>query len=151
MSKSEQAILTALCMVYDGDKILLQDRVKEDWKGLTLPGGHIEKDESFVEGIVREIKEETGLTIQNPQLCGIKQWLTDEGERYVVLLFKANRFSGELVSSDEGEMVWFDRSELDDVAVADGFWDTMRIYDDGLTELFYTHNAINNQWLIKYF
>ncbi len=151
MSKSEQAILTALCMVYDGDKILLQDRVKEDWKGLTLPGGHIEKDEYFVEGIVREIKEETGLTIQNPQLCGIKQWLTDEGERYVVLLFKANRFSGELVSSDEGEMVWFDRSELDDVAVADGFWDTMRIYDDGLTELFYTHNAINNQWLIKYF
>ncbi|MCX8129591.1 MAG: NUDIX domain-containing protein [Clostridia bacterium] len=69
MTRSEKAIVTALCMVYDDNKILLQNRVKEDWCGITFPGGHIEKEESFVRGIKREIYEETGLTIYNPQRC----------------------------------------------------------------------------------
>ena len=58
MSRSESVVVTALCMVYDNDKILLQDRIKEDWKGVTFPGGHIEKKESFVKGIEREVFED---------------------------------------------------------------------------------------------
>lgn len=52
MSKRENAIVTVLCMVYDENKILLQDRVKKDWRGLTFPGGHVEKGfYRFIEGI----------------------------------------------------------------------------------------------------
>lgn len=80
MSKTEKAIVTVLCMVYDGTKVLLQDRVKADWRGFTFPGGHVEKEESIVGAAIREVKEETGLTIINPTLCGIKQFQTDEDE-----------------------------------------------------------------------
>ena len=45
--RTERVELTVLCLVEDGNKILLQNRVKDDWQGYTLPGGHIEKDESF--------------------------------------------------------------------------------------------------------
>jgi len=151
MSKSERVILTALCMVYKDDKILLQDRVKKDWCGLTFPGGHVETNESFITAIIREIKEETGLTISNPQLCGIKQFPTEKGERYIVLLFKTNEFQGNLTSSDEGKMQWFSKDELVNLPVANGFWDTMKIYDDNLTELFYTHDKATDIWTTKYF
>ena len=136
MSNSEKVILTALCMVADGTRILLQDRVKEDWRGLTFPGGHVEKNESFVRAIIREVKEETGLTIYNPKLSGIKQFLTENDERYVVLLFKSNLFSGNLCSSDEGEMYWIDRADLQNTSVAEGF---------------YEHNEENDTWLAKWF
>lgn len=74
MRKSEQAIVTVLCMIYDDDKLLLQNRVKEDWQGYTFPGGHVEKNESFVQAAIREMKEETGLTISHPKICGVKQF-----------------------------------------------------------------------------
>ena len=74
MSRSESVVVTALCMVYDNDKILLQDRIKEDWKGVTFPGGHIEKKESFVKGIEREVFEETGLKIKNIRICGVSNF-----------------------------------------------------------------------------
>lgn len=56
---------TVLCLIQDGNKVLLQNRVKEDWKGYTLPGGHVEAGESFVDAVVREMKEETGLKVMN--------------------------------------------------------------------------------------
>ena len=152
MSKSENVILTALCMVADGSRILLQDRVKEDWRGFTFPGGHVEKSESFVQAIVREIKEETGLTIYKPKLIGIKQFPTEDDARYVVLLFKANLFSGDLCSSDEGEMYWIDRADFASTSVADGFYDVLKVYDEeSITEVFYEHNEGNDTWIAKWF
>ncbi len=71
--------------------------------GFTLPGGHIEKEESVIDAVIREMKEETGLTIQNPKLCGIKQFPIENG-RYIVFIFHTDEFSGEVVSSEEGEM-----------------------------------------------
>ena len=47
------------------------------------------------------MKEETGLDIKNPQPCEFKDWILDDGTRYLVLLYKTNQFSGELKSSDE--------------------------------------------------
>jgi len=150
MEYIEKAILTVLCMVFDGEKQLLQDRIKKDWKGFTLPGGHVEKEESFVKAIIREIKEETGLTIYNPRLCGIKQFQTDDKERYIVLLFKTNEFDGTLFSSDEGNMVWVNRSDLKNIKVANGFFDTLKIIDDEkLTELFYKDGNEKDEWIME--
>ncbi len=148
MAKNEKAIVTALCMVYDGDKLLLQNRVKEDWRGITFPGGHIEKEESFVQGIKREILEETGLTIHNPQICGIKQFQTENDERYIVLLFKTNQFEGELISSEEGEMLWIERKSLQNYPIVDDFMDLLSVFDeDNINEMMYVRHKNENDWV----
>ena len=49
MSRTENVELTVLCLITDGDRILLQNRTKNDWQGYTLPGGHVEPGESFVD------------------------------------------------------------------------------------------------------
>lgn len=138
MSRCEKAILTVLCMVYDGDKILLQDRVHREWPGLTFPGGHVEKGESFVHAVTREMQEETGLLIDAPKLCGVKQFQTDEDERYVVLLFKTDKYTGTLVSSEEGEMRWANRKDLNSCRLAENFTELLQVFDsDDLNEFFY--------------
>ena len=82
MSRSESAIFTNLCMVSDGNgNILVQDRKNPDWPGVTFPGGHVEPEESFTDSVIREVFEETGLTIEAPRLCGVKQFRTDDRER----------------------------------------------------------------------
>lgn len=113
MARTEICELTMLCLVQDGEKILLQNRVKKDWAGYTLPGGHVEPGESFVDACVREMQEETGLTVLNPTLCGVKQF-PDKGSRYIVFLFRADRFEGELHSSEEGKMEWVALDRLDE-------------------------------------
>jgi 8-oxo-dGTP diphosphatase len=147
MSKNEKAIVTALCMIYDDNKLLLQNRVKEDWRGITFPGGHIEKEESFVQGIKREMLEETGLTIYNPQICGIKQFQTEDDERYIVLLFKTNQFDGKLVSSEEGEMLWIERESLQSYPIVEDFMDLLKVFDnEDINEIMYERHKDKNDW-----
>lgn len=149
MNKSEKAIVTVLCMIYHGDQILLQDRVKKDWRGLTFPGGHVEKEESFVQAVIREMQEETGLTIIAPKLCGVKQFQTDEDERYIVLLFKTDQFEGTLISSEEGEMKWIDRAYLKDCNLVGDFMELLQVFDsDAYTEFMYERSKIGDDWSV---
>ena len=71
MNRTEPVELTNMCMVYRGDELLVQNRFHKDWHGVIFPGGHVEPGEMFSESVIREIKEETGLTIFQPKLCGI--------------------------------------------------------------------------------
>lgn len=146
MSRSEMAIFTNMCMIYDLDgNILVQNRKNPDWPGVTFPGGHVEPGESFVQSVIREVREETGLTIENPILCGTKQFQTDERERYVVLFYKADRFTGELKSSREGEVIWVPRKELGKYPLSVDFEDMVRIFEDPAFSEFYYYTE-DGQW-----
>ena len=137
MSRTENVELTVLCLITDGDRMLLHNRTKNDWQGYTLPGGHVEPGESFVDAVIREIKEETGLDIKNPRLAGIKQFPINDG-RYVVLLFKATEYSGTVLSSDEGKMEWVEGNRLSEINTVDDFEDLIRVISNpALTEFQY--------------
>ena len=137
MDRTERVELAVLCLIKDGSRMLLQNRVKKDWQGYTLPGGHVEKGESFVNAVIREMQEETGLTIEKPKLVGIKQFPIDGG-RYIVLLFEATEFTGEVVSSEEGEMEWIEREDLAKIQAVDDLPELLKVFDDpDLTEFQY--------------
>lgn len=151
MSRTENAELTVLCLIHDEERYLLQDRVSEDWKGYTLPGGHVEPGESIVEAVIREMKEETGLTIRNPKLCGVKQFPLKDGDytkgRYLVFLYETSAFEGEIVSSDEGTMHWVDKKDLPNVNLVEDFFDLIDVMtSDGLSEFQYTVEG--NDWIV---
>ena len=136
-----------LCMVYDGQgNVLVQNRKNPNWSGITFPGGHVEAGESFADAVKREIWEETGLTIEDPVLCGIKQWAEEDGARAVVLFYKTNRFSGELKSSEEGEVFWVRREEFERLPLAKDMAQTIRVFEsDMFSECFYTQDE-NGIW-----
>ena len=149
MARSESAIFTNLCMVYDGaGNILVQDRRDPDWPGLCFPGGHVEPGESFVDSVIREVFEETGLTIENPKLCGVKQFPTKNGERYVVFFYKTDRFHGALRSSDEGEVFWIPRNTLRQYTLCSDFENMLKVFEtDDLSEFYYYEEEGN--WKLK--
>ena len=137
MGRTENVELTVLCLIEDGDKILLQNRVKKDWRGYTLPGSHVEPGEFFVAAVIREMKEETGLKVIEPRLVGVKQFPIENG-RYVVLLFKATQWSGDLISSDEGHMEWIEYDRLPVINTVDDFDELLRVMNTPeLTEFQY--------------
>ena len=142
MPRTETTELTVLCLLTQDGKILLQDRVKPDWRGFALPGGHIESGESIVSAVVREMREETGLLVENPTLCGVKQFPLDGADykngRYLVFLFRADRFSGSLRSSDEGQMHWIPADELHRVNLVDDLRELLQVMQsDSLSEFQY--------------
>ena len=141
MSRTSQVILTNMCLIEDGNgNIVMQirDPKRYSWSGAALPGGHIEEHEGLVESVIREVKEETGLTIHHPQLVGMKHWYTKEDVRYLVFLYLTSEFEGDLQSSDEGQVRWVARKELAELDLAYDMLNLLRVFEEkNLSELFY--------------
>lgn len=144
---TENVELTVLCLLHRENQYLLQDRIKKDWQGYTLPGGHIEPGESIVDAVVREMQEETGLTVLDPKLCGVKQFPIDGG-RYIVFLFTATEYTGDLVSSAEGTMHWVDKDKLHTVNTVNDLDDLLQVMlDEKLNEFQYVIE--DKKWVTK--
>ena len=148
MNRTEPCILMNMVMIYDQEgNVLVQNRLNPNWAGICFPGGHVEPEESFVLSAIREIKEETGLDIRDLQLCGIRQWRTPapadspdgKATRCIVLLYKTCHFSGELRSSEEGDVFWIKRADLLHQKLAHNFHSIVEIMEnEGLSENYIT-------------
>ena len=143
MARTEEVELTNMCMICDGrGNVLVQNKKGNSaWHGWNFPGGHVEQGEFVTPSVIREIREETGLTIEAPKLCGIKEFHKEQdGKRFIVFLYATNRFSGELRSSDEGEVFWYPLSELKrSKDLADGFLEMLPVFtSEEISEVFYT-------------
>lgn len=137
MHEAEKCILTNLCMIEKDGMVLVQDRKGKRWSGLAFPGGHIEPGESIVDSVIREVKEETGLIIQQIRLCGIKQFFLENGTRYLVFLFHAAPIAGKLRSSEEGEVFWIPKEQLQSRELAPFLKSTLEVMmNDDLSENF---------------
>ena len=125
-------------------KVLVQNRIDPNWGGLTFPGGHVEPGESLVDSIVREMQEETGLTIRNPKLIGSKSWMQKDGSRYLVLLYIATEYEGELHSSEEGDIAWMTIEEMRAGKMVEGMELYFRVYlDRDVPEIWYVPDGEN--------
>lgn len=110
-------VLQNMCMIYDreNDKILVLDKVKKHgWEGLTFVGGHVEEGEVLYDSCVREVFEETGLTVKNLKLKGTVSWIDEiKAKRELGFLYYTEDFSGELIENNvEGTLSWFGIDEF---------------------------------------
>ena len=141
--------LSTLCYIEKDHKYLMLHRTvkkndvnKDKWIGV---GGHFEKDESPEECLLREVYEETGLTVSNLRLTGLKQFTHRNGDfRYIVLFYRTESFSGKLHASDEGNVFWIKRSDLYKYTLAEGFAEMLEVFeDDNLSE---NYHWFDGQW-----
>ena len=125
--------LTTLCYIEENEKYLMLHRTKKDndenhdkWIGV---GGHFEKGESPEECLVREVKEETGLTLHSFDFRGIVTFVSDENPAEYMCLFTSKNFSGEMIQCNEGQLEWVDKSEVTNLNV----WEGDRLFLELLT------------------
>ena len=143
----ESVTLTNMCMVCDGSKVLVQDPRDPSWPGIAFPGGHVEEGESFTDAVIREVWEETGLRISSPRLVGLKDWYANDS-RYVVLFYRADRFSGTLHSSEEGKVWWEDLDGLSRLRLAKDMETMLRVFlEEDISEFYYRQE--NDSWIAE--
>ena len=150
MSRTTPTILCNLCMVEDleNGKVVLQYRSPEKthWADYAFPGGHIEEGESLVESVIREIYEETGLTITAPKLVAVKDWEPDEGGRYIVFCYKATEFTGQLRSSEEGEVSWVEKDQLEKLDLSYDMLPLLEVMEDPDLSEYYYRKRTDDGW-----
>ena len=116
---------TTLCYITRGDQVLMLHRIKKEndinkdkWIGV---GGKFLEGETPDECLLRETKEETGLTLTDYKLRGIVTFLTeDPTQGEYMYLFTASGFTGELADCDEGDLQWVDRHFLNELPKWEG-------------------------------
>lgn len=115
---------STLCYIVKDGKVLMLHRVKkkndinhDKWIGI---GGKFEPEEAPEECILREAKEETGLTLTSWRCRGVVTFLQEGGEGEYMYLFTADDFTGELIECDEGDLQWVSMEFLDALPTWEG-------------------------------
>ena len=138
-SRIEKVCFMNMCMIQDDEgKVLALDKVNDSYTGTTFPGGHVEANEIFQKSMIREVWEETGLTIEAPKLGGLYHW-HKSGVHYAITLYKANKFTGELKSSEEGRVYWIPLEELKTRELATGMEYVLQILESDKVDECYMH------------
>lgn len=107
-----------IIIVNKDGKILIGKRKGSHAPYYSIPGGHLEKGETFEEGAIREVKEETDLTIENPEVIAVTNNLEtykNEGLHYISIIFSVRKFSGKLKNMEPGKCekwMWSDPCKL---------------------------------------
>lgn len=125
---------TTLCHIEKDGKYLMLHRVKKEndlnkdkWVGI---GGKFEDRESPEECNIREVYEETGLTLKSARYCGIVTFVSDKWETEYMHIFYSDSFSGEVRECDEGVLEWVDKNKLLDLTLWEGDKIFLRLIDE---------------------
>ena len=112
----ERSKLTTLCYIEKDDSYLMLHRVskkhdvnKDKWIGI---GGHFEENESPEECLLREAKEETGLTLTNWSFRGIVTFISEGWDTEYMCLYTADGYEGEMIPCNEGVLEWVKKEDL---------------------------------------
>ncbi len=150
----EKIILTNMCLIENKKtkEVLTINRVK-DWYGVAFPGGHIEEGEPIVLSVIREIKEETNLDIDNLIFCGIRDWYDQiENERNIVFMFKTSTYSGNLIEDNvEGKLQWRKLDEIKEEEFSEGLYKEMGVFFDNVNEYYSCYDVKTKTWQNKKF
>lgn len=126
--------LTTLCYIEKDDSYLMLHRVKKEndinkdkWIGV---GGHFEASETPEECLLREVYEETGLTLTSWKLRGIITFITDTALAEYMFLYTADGYTGEIGECDEGVLEWVKKSELCQLPIWEGDKVFFRLLED---------------------
>lgn len=121
---TEKSNLTTLCYIEKENRYLMMHRVKKEhdinkdkWIGV---GGHFEPDESPEECLLREVKEETGLTLTSYRLRGIITFMSDQWQTEYMFLYTAEGFTGTLTECVEGTLEWVEKSKIQELPIWEG-------------------------------
>lgn len=125
---------TTLCYIEKDGKYLMLHRVKKEndmsrdkWLGI---GGKFEEGESPEDCVKREVKEETGLTLESVKYRGIVTFVSDVYGTEYMHMFTSGDFSGDMRECDEGDLVWVDKKEIYDLNVWEGDKIFFRLLDE---------------------
>lgn len=148
MKESINYKIWTVCMVQDGDKVLLIDREKDFFKGYIPPGGSVDFPESIVAGAIREVKEETGLNVRNLVFKGLNEYVNPvTKDRYMIFNYLTKEFSGELLENPpEGKLLWVDIKEAMNLPMQKSFQRRFPLFfEDGTFEIHVEWDHENNQ------
>lgn len=127
--------LTTLCYLEKDGKYLMMHRVKKEhdinkdkWVGI---GGHFEADESPEECLLREAREETGLTLANYKLRGIVTFISDRWQTEYMFLYTATEWEGQITECNEGTLEWIEKSKVYDLPLWEGDKIFFRLLEEG--------------------
>ncbi|MCM1467017.1 MAG: 8-oxo-dGTP diphosphatase [Alistipes sp.] len=117
-------ILSTLCYIEQKDQYLMLHRVKKEndinhdkWIGV---GGKFKENETPEECLLREVKEETGLTLTKYRYRGLLTFIYEDMEAEYIYLFTATEYTGELTECDEGNLEWVDKARIDSLPIWEG-------------------------------
>lgn len=122
--------ITTLCYIENNNQYLMLHRTKKPndinegkWIGV---GGHVERDESPEECLVREVREETGLTLTAYKFRGLVTFVNNKCESELMCVFTADGYTDELITCNEGELCWVDKTQVPNLPT----WEGDRVFLD---------------------